>query len=254
MMTGLRFFAVVLFASLGMVIPTSARAQVTSCSGVLTGRTIHHNLFVPDGANCVLHDVRVVGNVLVGTNAALQLGADTNIGGNILADSCNFVEDVGLTGITQTPIFIGGNVEINNCTVGGSFGSSPGDFPSFTVRGNLSCENNGDFCGLDGAEIGGNARFINNHGGVNVFNATIGGNLSVSDNTVANVTSEVAAVALDNVGGNAQVNNNTNGIVIVGGNVIGGNLRCVGNSQQPSDDNDGPNTVNGHKLGQCSSL
>jgi hypothetical protein len=197
----------------------------------------------------------VVGNVLVGTNATLQLGADTKIGGNILADSCNQVKEVSLTGVTQTPILIGGNVEINNCTVGGSLGSFPpgSGFPSFTVRGNLSCENNGD-CVLNGAEIGGNARFINNKAGVNVFNATIGGNLSVSDNTVASVTSEVAAVAADNVGGNVEVNNNTIGTVGVGGNVIGGNLRCVGNSQQPSDDGNGPNTVNGHKLGQCSSL
>jgi hypothetical protein len=42
-MTGPRFFAVVLFASLGIVIGTSARAQVTSGSGVLTGTTIHRN-------------------------------------------------------------------------------------------------------------------------------------------------------------------------------------------------------------------
>jgi hypothetical protein len=163
------------------------------------------------------------------------------------------VEEVGLTGVTPTPIFNGGNVEINNCTLGGGLGSSPGGFPSFTVRCNLSCENNGNACVLDGAEIGGNARFINNQA-VNVFNATIGGNLSVSDNKSANATDEVAAVAGDNVGGNVAINNNATGIVIVGGNVIGGNLRCVGNSQQPNDDNNGPNTVNGHKLGQCSSL
>jgi hypothetical protein len=77
------------------------------------------------------------------------------------------------------------------------------------------------------------------------------GNLSVSDNKRANATDEVAAVAGDNVGGNVEVNNNATGIVIVDRKVIGGNLRCVGNSQQPTGDN---NTVNGHKLGQCSSL
>jgi hypothetical protein len=74
---------------------------------------------VPDGATCVLHDVKVVGNVLVVTNALLELGADTNIGGNILADNCNQVEEVKLNEVTQTPIFIGGNVEINNCTFAG---------------------------------------------------------------------------------------------------------------------------------------
>jgi hypothetical protein len=255
MMTGPRFFAVVLFASLGIAVATGARAQVTSCSGVLTGSTVHRNVFVPDGATCVLHDVRVVGNVLVGTNASLQLGADTNIGGNILANGCNFVEEVGLTGVTQTPIFIGGNVEINNCTGGGDLGSSPGSgFPSFTVRGNLSCENNGTFCLLNGAEIGGNVRFIND-GISQVFNATIGGNLSVNDNSsTASGGNEVAVAGGNTVGGNVQVNNNRgtgNQAVLVGSNVIGGNLRCVNNSPGVSGS---PNTVNGKKLGQFSGL
>ncbi len=199
-----------------------------------------------------MHDVRVVGNVLVGTNAALQLGADTNIGGNILADSCNFVEEVELTGVTPTPIFIGGNVEINNCTVGGGLGS-PG-FPSVTVRGDLSCENNGDFCVLDGVEIGGNVHLINNSVS-QIFDATIGGNLRVDQNSATLPGSEVAAVVNDTVGGNVQVLDNSgpqdSG---VGGNVIGGNLRCKGNTPGVSDDNVGPSTVDGKKLGQCADL
>jgi hypothetical protein len=256
MMTGPRFFAVVLFASLGIVIATSARAQVTSCSGVLIGRTIQRNLFVPDGATCTLHDVRVVGNVLVGTNAALQLGADTNIGGNILADSCNQVEEVKLNGVTQTPIFIGGNVEINNCTVGGSLGSSPGSgFPSFTVRGNLSCENNSNFYVLDGVEIGGNVHLINNSGGSQIFHATMGGNVRVNKNSATLPGSEVAVVVNDTVGGNVEVlDNNGPGDSIVGANVIGGNLRCRGNTPGVNDDNVGPSTVDGKKLGQCAGL
>jgi acetyltransferase-like isoleucine patch superfamily enzyme len=253
MMTGLKFFAVVLSASLGMVIAPSARAQVTSCSGVLTGSTIHRNVFVPDGATCLLHDVRVVGNVLVGSNAALQLGADTNIGGNILADRCNYVEEVELTGVTPTPIFIGGNVEINNCTVGGSLGS-PG-FTSVTVRGNLSCENNSG-CGLDGAEIGGNVHFINNSGGGSqIFNATIGGNVQVNQNSAILPGSEVAVVVNSTVGGNVQVLDNSGPQDAgVAGNVIGGNLRCQGNTPGVNDDNIGPNTVDGKKLGQCAGL
>jgi hypothetical protein len=253
MMTGPRFFTVVLFASLGMVTAISARAQVISCSGVLTGSTIQRNLFVPDGATCTLHDVRVVGNVLVGTNAALQLGADTNIGGNILADSCNFVEEVELTGVTQTPIFIGGNVEINNCTVGGSLGS-PG-FPSFTVRGNLSCENNGNPCVLNVVEIGGNVQLINNSGGSQIFHATIGGNLRVNKNSATLPGSEVAVVVNDTVGGNVEVlDNNGPQDSIVGANVIGGNLRCRGNTPGVNDDNVGPSTVDGKKLGECAGL
>jgi hypothetical protein len=248
-------FAVAALATLGIVLATGAHAQVTSCSGVLSGTTVHRNLVVPNGATCVLHDLTVVGNILIGTNAILELGADTKIGGNILADSCNNVEEVGLTGVTPTPIFIGGNVEINNCTIGGDLGSSPGSgFPSFTVRGNLSCENNGTFCLLNGAEIGGNVRFINN-GISQVFNATIGGNLSVSDNSsTASGGNEVAVAASNTVGGNVQVNNNSgtgNEAVLVGSNVIGGNLRCVNNSPGVSGS---PNTVNGKKLGQCSGL
>jgi hypothetical protein len=243
-------FAAMALATLGIVFATSARAQVTFCSTTLSGRTVHHNLFVPDGATCVLRDVTVTGNVLVGTNSTFRVFPGTKIGGNILADRCKFVEIFGPQPF-EAPIFVGGNLEVDNCTgdgLSGSFQIPGGSGPGFTIRGNLSCENNGSPCVMRGGEVGGNVRFINNAVASQIFFATVGGNLSVSDNPSPG--SEVAVVVGDTVGSNVQVNNNS-GDVLVGGNVIGGNLRCVNNSQGVSGDT---NTVNGKKLGQCSGL
>jgi hypothetical protein len=245
-------FAAAALATLSTVLATGAHAQVTSCSAALSGGTIHRNLFVPDGATCSMDDVRVVGNVLVGANATLSVGSGTKIGGNILADGCNAVQ-VGATNIPFNPIFVGGNVEVHNCTLG-SFQIPNESGPSFTIRGNLSCENNSADCVMQGGEVGGNVRFIANVGGSQIFGATIGGNVSVNDNPTATPGAEAAVLVNGTVGGNVDVSNNSGSGLIVGNNVIGGNLRCVNNSQGVTDDNVGPNTVNGRKLGQCSGL
>jgi len=249
-------FAVAALATLSIVLATGAHAQITSCSTDVSGGTVYRNLFVPDGATCSLDGVTVVGNVLVGTNSTLNVGSGTKIGGNILADSCNTVE-VGAVGVPTpvfTPIFVGGNLEVDNCTLGGSFQTPSMSGPGITIRGNLSCENNGATCVMRGGEVGGNVRFINNGEASQIFNATVGGNLSVSDNPSTSPGSEAAVVLGDTVGGNVEVNNNSGSGVIVSDNVIGGNLRCVNNSHGVSDDNSGPSTVNGQKLGQCSGL
>ena len=244
-------FAVAALATLSIVLATGAHAQVTSCSTALSGGTIHRNLFVPDDATCSMDNVTVVGNLLVGTNATLNVGSGTKIGGNILADGCYAVEvgPVGVPTPTFMPIFVGGNLEVSNCTLG-SFQVPSLSGPGITIQGNLSCENNSAECVMLGGEVGGNVRFIANVGSSQIFSATVGGNVEVNDNP----GSEAAVVVSSAVGGNVVVSNNTGSGVIVGNNVIGGNLRCVNNSQGVSDDNVGPNTVNGQKLGQCFGL
>lgn len=238
-------FAIAALATLGIVLATGAHAQITFCSTTLSGATVNNNLSVPDGTTCFLSGVAVVGNVLVGTNATLRASSGTKISGNIQAVSCNSVE-------LTTPIFVGGNLEIDNCT-GSGFLEPPGSNsgPVGTIRGNVSCENNGGDCVMRSFEVGGNISFINNVIS-QVTNTTVGGNLSVSNNTSTN-PSTPQEVGEDTVKGNVEVNNNSSP-AIVGNNVIGGNLQCMNNSQGVTDDNVGPNTVNGKKLGQCSGL
>jgi hypothetical protein len=245
-----------LASSIVFAVAPAARARVTSCSGVLSGPAVYQHLSVPKGATCLLQDVTVVGNVSVGTNATLQLGANTNIGGNLRADGCSSMQEVGPTNVTPPPILIGGNVEINNCTIGGDLGPLTGEsFPGFIVRGNLSCENNGDYCVLNGAEIDGNVRLGKNVES-QVYESTIGGNVAVNNNSCTKPGCEAAAVVKSTIAGNVTVDGNSGptGATSVGGNEIGGNLRCRGNSSDVTEDEDGPNTVDGKKQGQCAGL
>jgi hypothetical protein len=57
----------------------------------------------------------------------------------------------------------------------------------------------------------------------------------------------------NNVGGNAQVNNNSGSMASgVSRNTIGGNLQCAGNTPGVTDGGSPtPNTVAGNKQGQC---
>jgi hypothetical protein len=92
-----------------MLAAIPARADETSCTGSLVGKTINGNLVVPDGATCSLTNVRVTGNVLVRTGATLVMpGGNVTISGNLYANQCKnvFIRTIG------GPVSVGGNVVI----------------------------------------------------------------------------------------------------------------------------------------------
>jgi hypothetical protein len=254
-MTRFAIVALLAFSAVFLLGP-AARAQVTRCSGSLSGPTVYQHVSVPDGATCLLQDVTVVGNVSVGTDATLLLAANTNIGGNLRADRCSSMGEIGPANVTPPPIIIGGNVEIHDCTIGASLGPLTGEsFPGFIVRGNLSCENNGDYCILNGAEIAGNVRLIENVQS-QIYESTIGGNVAANQNSCTKAGCEAASVVKSTIAGNVVVNENSGpaNATSVGGNEIGGNLQCRGNSAGVTNDEDGPNMVGGKKEGQCAGL
>ena len=86
--------------------------------------------------------------------------------------------------------------------------------------------------------------------------ATIGGNLVVKDNSAPSPGAEAAVVVRGTIEGNVEVNGNSapQGSIIVGGNEIGGSLRCRGNTPGVTDDSVGPNSVGGKRQGQCAGL
>jgi hypothetical protein len=214
-------------------------------SGTLPG-----NLVVPNGATCTLNGARVAGNILVEKNATLNVGTGSKIRGNIEAEQCNSVFLFG------NPISVGGNVRIDGCGGGqDGYQADIGPLPGIKIDGNFTCENNAAACLVTGGEIGGNARFVNNEES-QLFNPTIGGNLVIKDNSATLPGSEVAVVVRGTIEGNVEVNANSGpeGSVIVGGNEIGGNLRCHGNTSGVTDDSVGPNTVGGKTQGQCTGL
>jgi hypothetical protein len=180
-----------------------------------------------------LQDVTVTGNVTVGTGATLDIGGIALIGGNIEATQCAkvFMESFG------GPILIGGNVQIQQCTANSGYVGSFSQATTFPIliAGNFECSNNSAACDAIGGSVGGNVTIDNNSGKDFLgFNSIVFGN------------SVVGNVEFDNNSGTATSS-------IVGFDTIKGNLRCQGNT--PGVINDGePNQVVGTEQGQCSGL
>jgi hypothetical protein len=249
----MRRSSIAALATFGIVLAAvpAARARDVSCSTTTTGGTVEGNLVVPTGANCTLNSVTVWGNVLVGASAQLNVETGSEIGGNIRAEECLSVQLLGGS------ISVGGNIKIENCTGISGWDARPiGSTSSITIDGNFTCDNNAQPCVVTGGEVRGNVSVINNRGaGPDIFNTKIGGNLSVIGNSNNLAGNPGAAITGDTVGGNAEVSDNgAPSNTLVGGNTIGGNLQCQGNTPGVSDDNSGTNNVRGKKLGQCAGL
>jgi len=233
----LKSSAVATVTALGFLVATVpvANAQNTfQCTGTISdGSTINGNLVVPANATCTLDNVTVTGNVGVGTGALLNVspasGQTVKINGNLTADQCNSAA-LATEGVAAV-ILIGGNVMIQNCT-GGTVGYAG---PGITIGGNFVCVGNPLTCVAD--------------------DGVVNGNLTVEENLFSSSTIITNSEVLQNtISGNAGIGGNTGPAPLtVGGNTIGGNLQCVGNSQTP-DDGGTPNTVSGQKLGQCAGL
>ncbi len=221
----LKSFAIAMVTALGIllgVVPI-ASAQNIQCTGAIQGTTIDGNLTVPTNANCTLLDVTVNGNVRVGTGASLRVepppGRPVTINGNLTADQCNFVVLVPFS-VPFMVISVAGNVNLQNCGLNNEV-----DF--VTIAGNFVCANNPLGCGARGSVVQGNLTVDGNSRAVDVVGNQVSGNVDVSGNS-----------------GSAPV---------VEDNTIGGNLKCFDNNPSAVDLGF-PNTVGGHKQGQCAGL
>jgi hypothetical protein len=196
--------------------------------------TINGNLVVAPGAALGDHavtagpsTVHVTGNVLVGKGAVLGLGTynpfavhDSWVDGNIVADQPLSIYISFLT--------VHGNVISN-----GGGGGANGEFRNFPTKDNT---------------IDGNLIVQGWHGGwIGVIRDQVGGNVIFSNNV-----SEINGLVDPPVAG--QVDSDSSEVMT---NTIGGNLICQNNTpsaQVNPDDGGQPNTVGGHKIGQCAGL
>lgn len=194
--------------------------------------TINGNLVVADGAALNDHaastaTVNVSGNVLVGKGAVLGLGTynpfaphNSSVGGNIIANQ-------------PLSLYLSFLTVHGNLVSSGGGGGATGEFRNFptkdnTIDGNLIIQ------GWTGGWIG-------------VIRTHVGGNLIFNNNTSA-----INGLVDPPVPG--QVDSDSSEIMT---NVVGGNLICQGNTpaaQVNPDDGGQPNTVGGHKIGQCAGL
>jgi hypothetical protein len=128
----------------------------------------------------------------------------------------------------QGPIAVGGDLDIENCTAQSGYEGVFID-PTFgfhvAIGGDFTCQGDSNGCLAGVGFVTGNVQFSNNPGGV-TFEA-------------------------NGIGRNVQINNNSG--AVVSANAIIGNLRCQGNTSNPT--NEGfPNTVVGKEQGQCAGL
>jgi hypothetical protein len=174
--------------------------------------------------------------VTVGTGATLNIGGDVAIGGNIQATQCLSVVIISFENGRFGPVLVGGNVTIQQCTAPSGVANTFFEGFGFAVliHGNFTCSNNSAGCDVNGGSVGGNVTIANNSGPDLFFGGA-------------------SAVFLSSIGGNVQFNNNSGPAAsVVELNTIGGNLQCQGNSSVIN--NGFPNQVVGNEQGQCSGL
>jgi hypothetical protein len=195
--------------------------------------TVSHNLVVAPGA--VLNDhsasplttVHVGGNVLVGKGGIVGLGTynpaaphGSVVDGNVIANQ-------------PLSLYISFTTIHGNLISHGGGGGVAGEFRNYPTKDN-TIDGNVVIQGWTGGWIG----LIRNH---------VGGNVIFSKNT-----SVINGLVDPPVPG--QVDSDSSEIMT---NVIGRNLICQGNTpkaQVNPDDGGQPNTVGGHKIGECAGL
>jgi hypothetical protein len=184
-----------------------AFAGTSTCTGTISGLTISGSLDVPAGVTC-----RLVGDVVTG---------NVTVEGILYSYGTRFDANVTVTGGVIT--IANGNADASalagNLTITGSSGNNQIGCPNFSniIRGNVT--------------------FSGNSGNLYVCQATVGGSVTVSNNT--------------------RINNDWSGMYAADLNAInaGKNLSCSGNlSADGSPAVKGSGNTAAQKLGQCAGL
>lgn len=146
----------------------SALADELTCTGNV-GAVSLDNVFVPDGATCVLNRSRLTGSVVVGRGATLRAHS-VSVNGNLQAEGSAFV---GIGGFSS----IGGSVQL---VQGG--GAS---IERARIKGDLQLESNNSAIAATGNTIGGSLQAVKNLGGLTFNNNTMNGNMQCKENSPA---------------------------------------------------------------------
>ncbi|MCU0969110.1 MAG: hypothetical protein MUF03_09870 [Rubrivivax sp.] len=156
------------FAAAAMLLHAPAMAEETRCIGTL-GPVYLDNIFVPDGASCVLDRTRAKGNVVVGTGAKLS-ARSVMVNGSVQAEGASSVRISG----TST---VGGSVQI---VQGGS-----ATIYDTRINGDLQFDENVALIDARRNVIGGNLQAVKNYGGVTLIRNRMKGNLQCKENIPA---------------------------------------------------------------------
>ena len=222
--------ALLMSAALVVLLPSTAEADDTPCTGTMTGGTFD-NVVVPPGATCVLIEVTVLGNVKALEDSRLRIDF-SNIGGNVEGDKADVVQ-IFVTDVR-------GQISIKEG------GPAVGPDPNFQV-----CGFGMDFTTCEVAIVFGNVFF----GGIQV-EKMVGSVLIAGVRVRENVKVEANVVAAHEI--LFLQNNRVQGNVEVFKNTGDGNKQVLGNSVQQSlqcFENDPPffaaGNIAGNAQGQC---
>ena len=155
-------------AAAALVIVAPAAAEERQCTGRI-GAVYLDNIFVPDGASCVLDGTRAKGSIVVGRGAALS-ARSVSITGNLQAEGANSVRVYGRS-------TFGGSVQI---VQGGS-----ASIESARINGDILFDENVNALNANNNVVGGNLQAFKNMAGVNLVRNQIKGNLQCKENTPA---------------------------------------------------------------------
>jgi hypothetical protein len=153
-----------------ITLATSAVAEERVCNGAI-GPIALDNIFVPDGATCMLDRTRANGSVVVGRGAQL-VATGVSINGNIQAEGAASVTVRGHS-------MVGGSVQI----VQGYAAS----IERVRIKGDLYLDSNAGPLSAISNIVGGNLQAFQNKGGVQIFTNRIDGNLQCKENEPAPV-------------------------------------------------------------------
>jgi hypothetical protein len=152
--------------ALATIVSLPAHAEETVCNSTI-GAVALDNVFVPDGARCVLERTRTNGNVVVGRGAVL-IARGVSVNGNIQAEGAASVRVVGAS-------TVGGAIQI--VQGGGAL------IRRTRVNGDILVDANNAPLTLDTNNVGGNVQAFQNTGGIDLTNNTIKGNLQCKENS-----------------------------------------------------------------------
>jgi hypothetical protein len=145
-----------------------AAAEEFVCTGTV-GAVSLDNIFVPDGASCVLNRTRARGSIVVGNGASLT-ATSVAITGNLQAEGAAGVSVGGAS-------TFGGSVQV---VQGGSASIS-----GARINGDIQFDENIGPLSARSNTVGGSVQVVKNFGGVSLVNNRIKGNLQCKENIPA---------------------------------------------------------------------
>lgn len=159
--------ALALAAAMAFVV-LPAQAEEFICTGTV-GPVSKVNIFVPDGATCVLNRTRAQGNIVVGTGSTL-LATSVSVIGNLQAEGAASVTVGGRS-------TFGGSVQI---VQGGAAA-----LDRARINGDVLFDENVGPITAHANVVGGNMQVFQNLGGVTLTTNRMNGNLQCKENVPA---------------------------------------------------------------------